>query len=43
MAHIDLGRKVFDRFSGDVAAFGELEMEPKLEGRVLTMVIKPKK
>ncbi len=43
MAHIDLGRKVLDRFSGDVAAFGELEMEPKLEGRVLTMVIKAKK
>ncbi len=43
MAHIDLGRKVLDRFSGDVAAFGELEMEPKLEGRVMIMVIKPKK
>ncbi len=43
MAHIDLGRKVLDRFSSDVAAFGELEMAPKLEGRVLTMVIKPKK
>lgn len=43
MAHVDLGRKVFDRFSGDVAAFGELEMAPKLEGRVMIMVIKPKK
>jgi translation initiation factor IF-3 len=43
MVHIDLGRKVLDRLSGDVAAFGELEMEPKLEGRVMTMVIKPKK
>ena len=43
MAHIDLGRKVLDRFSGDVAAFGELEMGPKLEGRVMIMVIKPKK
>ena len=43
MAHIDLGRKVLDRFAGDVAAFGELEMEPKLEGRVMIMVIKPKK
>ncbi len=43
MAHIDLGRKVLDRFSGDVAAFGELEMGPKLEGRVMAMVIKPKK
>lgn len=43
MAHVDLGRKVLDRFASDVSAFGELEMEPRLEGRIMIMVIKPKK
>lgn len=43
MAHVDLGKKVLERLSGDIAAVGELEMGPKLEGRFLTMVVKPKK
>jgi len=43
MAHVDLGRKVLDRLITDSSAYGELEMEPKLEGRFMTMIIKPKK
>lgn len=43
MAHVDLGRNVLDRIARDVAAVGELEFGPKLEGRMMTLVIKPKK
>jgi len=43
MAHVDLGRKVLDRLSGDIAAFGELETAPKLDGKIMAMLIKPKK
>lgn len=42
MAHIDLGRKVLDRLSGDVSAVGEIEEMPRLEGRFMTMVIRAK-
>jgi translation initiation factor IF-3 len=42
MAHIDLGRKVLDRLSGDISALGEVEESPKLEGRFLNMVIRAK-
>ena len=42
MAHIDLGRKVLDRLSSDVSAFGEIEEQPRLEGRFINMVIRAK-
>lgn len=42
MAHIDLGRKILDRLSSDISAFGEIEEAPKLEGRFLNMVIRAK-
>lgn len=42
MAHIDLGRKIFDRLSSDISAIGEIEEAPKLEGRIIGMVIKAK-
>jgi translation initiation factor IF-3 len=42
MAHIDLGRKVLDRLASDISGIGEVEEQPKLEGRFLNMVIRGK-
>ncbi len=42
MAHMDLGRKILDRVSSDVSSIGEIEETPRLEGRVITMVIRAK-
>ncbi|MBI5124300.1 MAG: translation initiation factor IF-3 [Candidatus Omnitrophica bacterium] len=42
MAHVDLGRKILDRLSGDISALGEIEEAPKLEGRFINMIIRAK-
>lgn len=42
MAHVDLGRKTFDRLASDISAVGEIEEGPRLEGRIISMVIKAK-
>ena len=42
MAHMDLGRKVLDRLSSDISSIGEIEESPRLEGRIITMVIRAK-
>jgi len=42
MAHIDLGRKVLDRLASDISAIGEIEEAPRLEGRIIGMVIRAK-
>lgn len=42
MAHQDLGRQVLDRLASDVSAVGEVEEPPRLEGRIISMVIKAK-
>ena len=42
MAHIDLGRKVLDRLSSDISSIGEIEEQPRLEGRFINMVIRAK-
>ena len=42
MAHMDLGRKILDRLAGDISAVGEIEESPRLEGRIIMMVIKAK-
>jgi translation initiation factor IF-3 len=42
MAHVDIGRKVLDRLSGDISAIGEIEEQPRLEGRFINMVIRAK-
>ena len=42
MAHMDLGRKILDRLSSDISAIGEIEERPKLEGRIIMMVIRAK-
>ena len=42
MAHVNLGRKIFDRLASDISAVGEIEEQPRLEGRIIGMVIRAK-
>jgi translation initiation factor IF-3 len=42
IAHVDIGRTVLDRVAAAVADIGKIEMDAKLEGRNMTMVIAPK-
>jgi len=42
IVHSDLGREVFRRFVGMVAHVGQVEMEPRVEGRTLNMVLSPR-
>ena len=42
MAHTELGRKLLDRMSQDMADLATIESFPKLEGRNLVMVLTPK-
>lgn len=43
MAHQHLGIDVLNRLKEDVSEFGKVELEPKLEGRQIIMVIGPDK
>jgi translation initiation factor IF-3 len=40
--HMDLGRKLLDKFIIDTQGDGQLEKEPYLEGRVMSIVVAPK-
>ncbi len=42
MSHISLGRKILDRLGSDISAVGEIEESPRLEGRIIGMVIRAK-
>jgi len=42
MEHIDLGKKVLDKFIADLANDGQLEKAPVLEGRIMHFVVSPK-
>ncbi len=42
MEHMDLGRKVLDKFILDTQNDGLVEKEPFLEGRVISLVLSPK-
>ena len=42
MEHLDLGRKVLDRFIADTQKEGQIEKAPTLEGRIMSFVISPK-
>ena len=42
MEHLDLGRKILDRFIKEAQSHGQVEKEPGLEGRVMSFVIAPK-
>lgn len=43
MAHTDLGKEVLLRFSDRVKDYAEVREKPKLDGRVMTMMLDPKK
>jgi len=42
MEHMDLGRKIIDKFIVDTQNDGQLEKQPILEGRIISLVIAPK-
>lgn len=42
MAHLDLGRKVFDRFINDAQQAGKLERDSALQGRIISAVLTPR-
>jgi translation initiation factor IF-3 len=41
--HMDLGRKILDRFIIDTQSEGQIEKDPVLEGRIMTFVLAPKR
>ena len=42
MAHPELGRALLDRVKADIEEIAKVEMEPKMEGRQMLMVLAPK-
>ena len=43
IAHVDLGKKLLLRFAEDLAPYGSVEGQPKLEGRNAHVIISPVK
>jgi translation initiation factor IF-3 len=42
MEHLDLGRKVLDKFITDTQSDSIVEKTPMLEGRIMSFVLSPK-
>ncbi len=42
MEHIDIGRKVLDKFIQDIQNDGQVEKTPMMEGRIMSFVVAPK-
>jgi translation initiation factor IF-3 len=42
MEHMDLGRKILDKFIADSQNEGHIEKQPILEGRIMSFIIAPK-
>ena len=43
MAHTELGKEVLDRFADKVKEIADIEQKPKLDGRMMTMLLVPRK
>jgi translation initiation factor IF-3 len=43
MAHQDIGRRLLQRVSADLAEIAVIEQNPLMEGRQMVMVFSPKK
>lgn len=43
ITHKELGNRLLDRLKGDVASYGQVETEGRLDGRQMIMVVVPKK
>ena len=41
MQHTHLGNKLIDRIINDIGSVGKVEVDPKLEGRQIVMIIQP--
>jgi translation initiation factor IF-3 len=42
MEHLDLGRKILDKLVVDTQQAAQVERDPILEGRIMTLVLAPK-
>lgn len=42
MEHVDLGRRILDRFIADTKNEAQVEKEPVLEGKIMSLVLSPK-
>ena len=43
MAHQELGMELLQRVKADLGEYGTVEQEPKMEGRLMVMVLAPKR
>lgn len=43
IAHVDLGKKLLLRFAGDLAQYGSIEGQPRMEGRNAHVLLSPLK
>ena len=43
MAHQELGMELLQRVKADLEEYGTVEQEPKMEGRLMVMVLAPKR
>ena len=43
LAHTELGKEVLDRFAERVVDYADIEQKPKLDGKIMTMLLVPKK
>ena len=43
MAHQELGMELLQRVKADLAEYGTVEQEPRMEGRLMVMVLAPKR
>ena len=43
MAHQQVGREVMERLKGDLQDMAKIELEPKMEGRQMVMILAPEK
>lgn len=43
MAHTDLGRDVLKRFADSLSDYADIEIEPKMEGKSMYIILAPKK
>ncbi|MFH1681038.1 MAG: translation initiation factor IF-3 [Candidatus Eisenbacteria bacterium] len=42
MAHLDIGRRILDRFVADAGEYGAVEVPTRMEGRTMTLVLSPR-
>ncbi len=43
MTHQELGRRLMDKFVGEIEELAQIESPPKMEGRTLSLILAPKK